>query len=222
MAEKSERLQWVIKELGITKREFAERINCSPSQLGDATKGHRGISSTMLRGIADLGINTNWLLTGEGEPFARHQIKETGPNTFRIEENYATVQQYDVIASAGYGSFIHGETGEEVLVRTEWLPNSAAQRNLSCIKISGDSMLPTIGSDDHVVHELDQRYSGPGLYVVRHRDTLLCKRLEVLLNGNIKIKSDNNVYSEEVLQNDDPDAEQFAIIGRVRLIMRKP
>jgi len=25
-----------------------------------------------------------------------------------------------------------------------------------------------------------------------------------------------------VLQNDDPDAEQFAIIGRVRLIMRKP
>ncbi len=27
----------------------------------------------MLRGIADLGINTNWLLTGEGEPFARHQ-----------------------------------------------------------------------------------------------------------------------------------------------------
>jgi phage repressor protein C with HTH and peptisase S24 domain len=221
MNEKHERLQWVIKQTGLTKRQFSEKIGCQPAQLSNATTGYRGISATMLRGIANLGINTNWLLTGEGEPFS-HKVRETGPNTFRIEDNYATVQQYDVIASAGYGSFIHGETGEEVLVRTEWLPNSAAQRNLSCIKISGDSMLPTIGSDDHVVHELDQRYSGPGLYVVRHRDTLLCKRLEVLLNGNIKIKSDNQVYSEEVLQNDDPDAEQFAIIGRVRLIMRKP
>jgi len=66
-----ERLSRIIKDSGMKKREFAAKIGSSPSSISDIIVGRtKRVSGLILKALElAIFVNTNWLLTGQGEPY---------------------------------------------------------------------------------------------------------------------------------------------------------
>ena len=61
-----ERLKILIKENGGNQAEIARQIGVEPSQLGTTfSDKKRGLSATIIIGLAKAGYDVQWLLTGE-------------------------------------------------------------------------------------------------------------------------------------------------------------
>ena len=54
-----------------------------------------------------------------------------------------------------------------------------------------------------------------GIYVMRYDNNLLVKRLQMLLGGIIRVKSDNSMYDPWEITKSQLDGEELALIGRV-------
>lgn len=57
---------------GVAK--LGELIGISKSQMSNYTTGYYGIDMTNLKKIGSVGINLNWLLTGEGEMLVNQEF----------------------------------------------------------------------------------------------------------------------------------------------------
>ncbi len=140
-------------------------------------------------------------------------LKERGPSL-------VMVPRLSVQASAGPGSEVEGEfqIGAYRFDAT-WLRSlSQARPNaLSIIKVSGDSMAPTLADGDDVL--VDRSASlRDGIYVLRRDDTLMVKRLAMApTSGTLTISSDNPAYPSWR----DVAADDVSIIGRVVWTSRK-
>lgn len=127
------------------------------------------------------------------------------------------IPRYNVSASAGSGALDGSERpiahiGFEPL----WLErlSRARPRDLSIIRVEGDSMFPTLGDGDDIMVDRSAalRKVQDGIYVLRRDDTLLVKRITVHpTDTTITISSDNPTYARW------PDCrpEDVTIIGRV-------
>ena len=61
-----ERLRILIKKNGGNQAEIARQIGVEPSQLGSTlTDPKRGLSATIIIGLAKAGYDIQWLLTGQ-------------------------------------------------------------------------------------------------------------------------------------------------------------
>jgi len=70
----SDRLKRVIKELDMTYKEFAEKCGIPYRTLQNYLLGKREPNASNLEKICiRMGINVNWLLTGEGEMFLKEE-----------------------------------------------------------------------------------------------------------------------------------------------------
>lgn len=63
----SERLRLIRTKLNLTQRDAATKFNMPVTSWKSYEKGPSEPGSGALRGLAEGGINTNWLLTGEGK-----------------------------------------------------------------------------------------------------------------------------------------------------------
>lgn len=127
------------------------------------------------------------------------------------------VARLEVGASAGPGALVDDESAVGQFSFDEsWLRRVASGRpeDLSIIRVSGDSMLPTLSDGDDIL--VDRSDAGDrlrdGIYVLRRDDALSVKRISVNpAGGSVAVNSDN------------PDHRSFAdvklaaitIIGRV-------
>jgi Peptidase S24-like len=127
----------------------------------------------------------------------------------------AEVPQLSIGASAGSGTVI-GEEGAKGRMGFDprWLKKLAPQtKKLSMIQVAGDSMEPTLSHGDDIMVDASAA-SEPlrdGLYVIRHEDVLLVKRLTGTNKAKLSIVSDNPAYPP--VSRVDPAA--LTIIGRV-------
>jgi len=65
---KKERLRQLIQENGGNQAEFARLINVNPSYLGTIfSVEQKGLSATIIVGVAEAGFDVQWLLTGESK-----------------------------------------------------------------------------------------------------------------------------------------------------------
>lgn len=70
MEDLGQRINRIIRELGIKKIEFAERINVSQAFVSQLTKGVSQPSDrTILDICREFNVNEEWLRTGQGEMF---------------------------------------------------------------------------------------------------------------------------------------------------------
>lgn len=66
----NERIQAVIKEIGIKKVEFARRLNLSPPYISEMCSGKTMPSDRTISDICrEFDVSETWLRTGEGEMF---------------------------------------------------------------------------------------------------------------------------------------------------------
>jgi transcriptional regulator with XRE-family HTH domain len=62
------RIAAVIKGSGKNKSQFARDMGVTPNYLATVlTNSSKGLSGTMLKALANMGINVNWVITGKGD-----------------------------------------------------------------------------------------------------------------------------------------------------------
>jgi len=63
----SHRIKQIRKQLNLSQKAFAEKVDVDQGRVSQWEKEKSLPSSSSLIEIARLGVNINWLLTGEGE-----------------------------------------------------------------------------------------------------------------------------------------------------------
>lgn len=140
-----------------------------------------------------------------------------GPPASPRADDLVAVPRLDVGASAGPGAFPDAERRlgriafDSAFVRRL---GAGSGRDLSLIRVAGDSMAPTLADGDEIL--VDRADAGErmrdGIYVLRVEEALVVKR--VALNpagGRASIRSDNEAYP----QWPDCDLSAIDLIGRV-------
>ena len=73
-----ERIHNVVDSIGGNSSEMARRIGIKPTYLSAVMNSeHKGISSTLLKGFANAGVNLHWLVTGQSEMWTNGVERET-------------------------------------------------------------------------------------------------------------------------------------------------
>jgi len=145
------------------------------------------------------------------------------PVLSRIEAGLVSVPRLDVEASAGAGAL---DSDERRLGRigfdATWLRRlglGGAAGRLSLIRVSGDSMAPTLADGDEILVDHDDGAGRlrDGIYVLRIEGALVVKRLAVGPGGRLNVRSDNEAYPGW------PDVEPGAVdvVGRVVWVGRR-
>ncbi|HZF43088.1 MAG TPA: S24 family peptidase [Sphingomonadaceae bacterium] len=139
-----------------------------------------------------------------------------GPPTAPARASVA-VPRLAVGASAGAGALVGEEPVDGHFTFDErWLRDMTKGKpeDLSIIRVSGDSMVPTLSDGDDILVDRGDGEAAlrDGIYVLRRDDTLSVKRIAVNPAGRrVTIKSDNPDYRSFA----DVKLSAIAIIGRV-------
>lgn len=150
------------------------------------------------------GRSMTWMATGiEDQPDA--------PEGFKL------IKRLDIEASAGPGALVEVEDTFEVLAfREDWLRRRGINPlTTHALTARGDSMEPTIRDGDVLlVDKSIDHVRDNAIYVVVFAGRTLVKRLQLMRDGSVIIKSDNSAaFTDEVV----PAAEvpEINVAGRV-------
>lgn len=133
----------------------------------------------------------------------------------RRRDGLRLVPKLKIEASAGSGALTDVEAlAGQVGFDEKWLKKMGCEpAQLSLIRVSGDSMAPTLidGDDIMVDRGAANRPLRDGIHVVRLDDVLMVKRLAKGPSGTISVLSDNPVYPNW----SNVEGIEITIIGRV-------
>ena len=75
--------------LGLTQKEFAQKIRVSEGYIASLERSHRELNSRIIKLISDtFGVNEKWLQNGKGNMFAT-----SGPKNVSLDEVIAIYKQ---------------------------------------------------------------------------------------------------------------------------------
>lgn len=214
LSELGHRIEAVCKLLG-TRKNAALIADISTDQLARYFKGE---SKPGLEAVAKMcehaGVSLDWLWSGEGEMLRQRRAMEGAPRS-RPEEDFDLVPLYEAVASAGPGTVGNGDgVVAQMAFRRQWLQRVGLHpKNLAMIHARGDSMWPTISDGDVLLMDATLNTPDGGIYVVRIGEELRAKRLQRLIDGSVRVSSDNKIYADEVI--DASDLWQLSVLGKV-------
>ena len=208
----TERIEEFRERLHLSKSDFCARIGFPVKTYAHiAGRRHSKPSAELLAAIAaHLDVNLHWLLTGDAAGGQAGRVEVQG-------EHLVLIPFYDVQASAGSGSLVQQERVRGRLAfRADWVHGElkVAPESLALITATGDSMQPTIGHGDLLllnVHET--AVTGDAIYALQMQDVLLIKRVQLLVDGTLVIRSDNPAYAEQRVRLEEGASPR--IVGRV-------
>lgn len=198
-----QRLKAARDEAGLTQPELAARAGVAQSTIGNIEAGTRKRPRELLSIAAALGVNPEWLETGDGP--MKSGVDIVAPASVRIPLLANG-------ASMGPGSdeldgdvFIGALTVSERWVTREVRPSSPGA--LRFIHAYGESMAPTFADGDVLLVDTGARDPATidGIYVLRAHGRLFVKRVRQRLDGQMEISSDNpTVKTVDVLNGNSP------------------
>ncbi len=202
-----ERIKLFIKRSKIKQRDFEKRIGAGNGYVNSISKSIGGnFLKAMEREFPNL--NTDWLLTGEGNMLKADAAKS---NTRLIGEAYSASQRdagvslVDFIPVSAHASFIEdypcaAEFDQlPVILKSE---EKADIESLKIFEVEGDSMIPTIQPGAMVLTKLIPEcrwHYAEGVVVAAYDDFVVLKRVirnELLTSNRIILGSDNERYGE--------------------------
>jgi phage repressor protein C with HTH and peptisase S24 domain len=200
-----------------SNRTFAKRCSISDGLLGAYIRGEKTPGMDKLVTIANAGgVSVDWLATGRGPKSPRESRTSVGPEP----SGYIAIPLYDIRASAGHGAVnepVSTAAADALMFKEDWIrfELGATPANLFLVRVSGDSMEPTLRAGDVIL--IDRSASRPdreGIYLMRMGEMLLVKRLQALPGGRIRVTSDNAAFEPWMLEAD-KQSEEVQIYGRV-------
>lgn len=208
------------QSLGVSNNsQLAEKLGLSSSGTISLWKKRGKIPLPNLEKVAQLtSVSLDWLVAGEGEP---------GPTlsdaTCPIHEGFVLIPRYNVEGSMGPGAVV----GEERVIdrlafKEEWIRTAlgANPKDLALISTVGDSMEPTLHPGDLLMLDCSVNdVRDNAIYALQVNGTLLIKRLQRRVDGQVIVKSDNPAYEPEMIG---PEAvDSLKVVGRLVWAGRK-
>ncbi|MCI5075589.1 S24 family peptidase [Oricola sp.] len=136
-----------------------------------------------------------------------------------VGRNEVAIARYSVQASAGNGAVVLAEeVADWFRVGRDWLERYVPRgARTGVIEARGDSMEPTISDGDILLLNFDvnrQDVANGGVFVITIDGNLFVKRLQIMLDGSIMIRSDNDRYEPERVDREYAD-EKMLVHARV-------
>lgn len=212
----------MIYSLGLgTQSALAEELGVSRGAVSDAKSKDKIPAEWLLKLFRGHGLNPFWLETGRGAMYldqgtVREDVAEQEQDT-----GFEYIPLVEARLSGGGGSL---ETSDRVLgyyaFRREWLNGKGMADAMRLMRVTGESMEPTIEDEDVVLVDLSQRDILAGkIYAVRMDDEIVVKRLEKK-PGMLVLVSDNRKFYDP-LEVQIEDQANVEVIGRVIWMARE-
>lgn len=225
MKDLSGRLKFVMTQKGITQQKLAEVVSVSQQSIGKIISGLTLNPKNIVEIANALGVDVNWLKTGEGQAPDFANLPENLTACDDEDDEVIRLEVLDVYASAGNGRFVTGDLTEftHAIEFDSGYFMQMFQRShtngLAIINVEGDSMEPTINSGDLLFVDTQKRhYTGDGIYVFSFDDTLYVKRLQ-LAGDKLLVISDNRFY--QIWEISRENEGRFVIHGKVEFSQMK-
>ncbi len=226
MSSLGERLKQARENKQLSQQEVAERAGMSQPTYYKIESG-KTKRTTYLNDLARvLGVNPEWLATGQGSMQTNQQIVDdliaSMPNGITHDQiepwrSQTWVEVYDLKFCCGDGG---GYAEFEPLKKTLPFDNSFFKyRNIKpeffkLIYGKGDSMSPYINDGDAVGLDISDKIPKDGeVYALFLDGDTMIKRIFREAGGILTLSSDNKAYRDKVV--DDSNGDSLIIIGRV-------
>lgn len=170
--------------------------------------------------IADaLGVNVEWLVTGEGNMIKPNIISLDNADSDKLPAGFVQIPEYKICFGAGEAE---EPTYEEIqdcvpayFRSTFFSDRGINPKNCKRFKVIGDSMIPLINDGDYITVDCTPKdyIENNQIYALVFDHSLRIKRL-IKSFKSLTIRSDNPIYSDEVLTLEEA-AQMLHIIGKV-------
>jgi len=202
--------------------EVAEALGLSPQALSDRKRRSSVPYEQIVDYCREHGLDLNYVLTGSrGEVVTKEAGQYTLETPSHEDKDFVLIKRYDVRAAAGGGVINHeAPVRERLAFRRSWITSQlhADPDNLVLVDAVGDSMQPTIRQGDLLLVARTSEIQDEGIYVMSIGDRLVVKRVQLTMDGGIRVTSDNPAYADEELRGQ--EISQLNIVGRVVWIGR--
>lgn len=219
-----DRLAILLEDRGWSQAELARRVGITPQSIGKLARGESHGSKHLHRIAAVLGTSPDYLI-GETDNPQIDQARDT-----QVPFKHETVESDDRTLEIPVIDLAYGMGGTylddvEANVRSEPFPLSFIRRytkakaeDLVIADGLGDSMAPTIGSNDQMLidRSIDTLRVADQIWAFSFGGVGMVKRLRPRPDGSIAILSDNPTVPEDRAVDD-----ELFLIGRVVAIVRK-
>lgn len=199
----AERLTSIMSEKGLSQAELARMTGLKQPSVFKIVSGQTLNPKNIVEIATALGVDVNWLKTGEGEPIAQGSIISSLVSTDSDENHRFRVDYLDVQAAAGHSGIENADYPEviqSIYFSKEGLleiVGKSTNDGISLINVPTDSMVPTINKGDIVfVDTKVNYYTGEGVYFFLLNGGAYIKRLMKLPTGVYRAISDNSVYPD--------------------------
>lgn len=142
----SEQLKSIRKNKGLTQQEFANQLEVSTATIASVENGSRDMPKALMKSLVKkIGINANWLLTGEGEMF-----QSEAPSAQRIPAELVSgdgeegIPFYDIDVMAHIAESLDLKDEKPAGI----LSIPGFEDCVACFPVYGSSMEPKISSGD--------------------------------------------------------------------------
>lgn len=202
---------------GISQAKLASKAGIPVYKIAYAETNAAKISREIAEILSEkFNYNLTWILTGEGP------MKKDEASAFTVipeqpdfpAEDFVFIRQVNGRISAGGGLAPDNSADIQCAFRKDWIKRKGGKPNsMSLIKVSGDSMEPTLLAGDLVLVDHSRTTIAPqgGIYAISINHEVMIKRIQLLIPQNkLRILSDNPLY-EPI----EADPEQVRINGKI-------
>lgn len=212
-----QRVKLIRESKNISQKDFAEILKIIPQTFSKYEKGERGLPDSVKVQLCQMGVNSDWLLTGEGEMFRTQEKKEISVT----EDRKIPILNQSVSCGPGQ-EWQEADISDGFLDSLTLLANIRA-KDCYAFRVRGTSMVGLgIDDGDMVILNRDMQDLNDDIYVFALEGSVYCKLLKFdSITKKIRIYS---VHTKElkdaellkVIDTTNPDInEYFHIFGRV-------
>lgn len=206
---------------GDDRESFSTLTGIALSTIGNYERGDRVPDADMIWRYREAsGISADWILGGGSQT----PTPIGGVKKLQSLDRMIRLPIYsEVMASAGPGSTPASEVADGILAldRRFLRDQGAVPEQCAVIWARGDSMMPTIPDGSALVVDRSQLEIADGcIMVLNVGGSLLVKRVQRLISGDVRLVSDNRDYESETLSPHMLD--QVRVVGRVVYFGRTP
>jgi phage repressor protein C with HTH and peptisase S24 domain len=202
----NERVKNIRELLNMTQGSFGEPLGFKWYKVKDIEAGKIKVSPAVATKIDNIySFRFEWILTGEGPMRKDERLADTtSPQRQAIPtqqafpaSDFVLIRQVNGRISAGGGVLPDDSVDVQAAFRQDWIKRKGGKpENMSLIKVSGDSMEPTLLSGDLVLvdHGRNTIAAQGGIYAISIEDEIMIKRVQPAIPDKLLIISDNKQY----------------------------
>jgi phage repressor protein C with HTH and peptisase S24 domain len=196
---------------------IAKALDISPQAMSNFKNKGKIPSDQVIQFALKFKLSVDWLLTGEGasrwgeQP--RFSLGHVSEDRALYGDDFVMIPRMTGDISAGGGLVPDDSVEMKVAFRKDWICRHGDPKNMSLIRVSGDSMYPTLLSGDLILVDHGRNYVDPhgGLYAISMDHSIMIKRIQIMhATGKLRIISDNIRY--EAI---DAEPGQVKVTGKV-------